>query len=200
MNWNIDVSMLKNSSIIKQLFFCLGLPFILIGAIMSLSARNLEDSLEILSVFGWIFIGFSIATILIILIIFGGKNKLSFSMDSNGVFSETRQEQAKKGRIISFLAIIAGLFARKPAVIGAGMLSGARGATEGIKWKDVQEIKYKPSSRTIILKQNIFHRIYVFCLPENYTEVTEYIQARMQEVQTKKARKEKKTRKTEENV
>jgi hypothetical protein len=88
-------------------------------------------------------------------------------LDDKGAFCRTQAKQAKKNLIINVLTVVLGLLSGKPAVAGAGVLAQSRQEVF-LKWSHVRNVKYKPRSRTILLRGGWTENIALFCTEENH--------------------------------
>ena len=71
--------------------------------------------------------------------------------DGKCILCRTQAKQAKKNRTINALTVVLGLLSGKPAAAGAGMLAQSRQEVS-LRWNRVTRVKYKPKSRTILLR------------------------------------------------
>ncbi len=62
-------------------------------------------------------------------LIYGGRYKVRFEMDENGILHQQLENQAKRGRALGCLTAVVGLLARKPTVAGSGMLAASRSSS-----------------------------------------------------------------------
>jgi hypothetical protein len=171
MEWTIRVSILRNTIILKQLGFAIGIPFGILIVILILTKAYYG-----LTLVGVLFL----LTFLFIQIVWGGKYDVGFELDSNGIRSYTLKDQANKNRIVNSLAVVLGLLSGKPAVSGAGMLAQSRQDVY-LKWKNIKKINYVPSKHVVMVKGGFTENLAVFCTKDNYAEVESLIQANLQE-------------------
>ncbi|MDX9889069.1 MAG: hypothetical protein RBS51_07420 [Anaerovoracaceae bacterium] len=165
--WKIRVSIFRNTLILKQLGIALGIPFgVLIIILLFLEGDpryKMYGIGLILALFAstWVFV----------MIFYKGKYEVQFTLDNEGILCETQADQAKKNRIINFLALVLGLISKKPGVAGAGILGQSRQKVY-LRWNKVKLVKYKPRQHTILLRGGPLESLGLFCTPENYSEVT----------------------------
>ncbi len=183
--WDIDVSILTNRFIMKELLKVLGiatfitfsivflitLPSILSGNFYS-NSSNASDIKYALILIGLLFF----FTAVFIFVYYGNKYMLSYRMDSNSVRTISRVEQRSKNSKLNFLLIIIGLLARNPTATGAGFLANSR-QDQDIKWKKIRKATFYPYSSTITLSAGYGEKSIVFCTKENYDKVSEFIRS-----------------------
>lgn len=172
--WSIKVSIFKNPIILRQLGLAIGIPFGSLILILLVLTKEVRYTLYAL---GLIFTLFFV-TYIFIRLIYGGKYALRYTIDNNGIYSYTDDDQRKKNSIINKLTIILGIFSRKPTVIGSGVLANSR-QNSMIKWRNIRRIKLYPRYRTIMVYGGIGENIGIFCSKENYDEVEWFIKSKL---------------------
>ncbi|MPN57937.1 hypothetical protein SDC9_205633 [bioreactor metagenome] len=113
-------------------------------------------------------------TWLFIMAVYRGKYEVEFVLDDKGVLCRTQAKQAKKNRIVNALTVILGLLTGKPAAAGAGMLAQSRQEVS-LRWNRVTRAKYKPKSRTILLRGGWTENIALFCADDNYEQIEAFV-------------------------
>ena len=164
--WEISVPIFKNTVILKQLGLAIGIPFGLVALVIVLVSGRSRDTLYALGFIAALLI----LTWLFVMAAYRGKYEAEFVLDSKGAICRTGTKQAKKNRVINTLTLILGLFTGKPAAAGAGMLAESRQEVF-LRWNRVTKVKYKPKSRTILLRGGWTENIALFCVDENYKTV-----------------------------
>lgn len=181
--WDIDVSILTNRFILKELLKAFGIATLFTAALVLLitlpsilsgdfvgNSSNLRDTKYALILIGLLFV----FTVLFIFAYYGNKYMLSYSLDSSVASTLTRTEQRSRNSKLNFLLIIVGLLARKPLAAGSGMLASSH-QDQDMKWKKVKKATFYPSSSTITLKAGYGEKSIVFCTEENYDMVAEFV-------------------------
>jgi len=183
--WDIDVSILTNRFILKELLKVLGiatfitvaivflitLPSILSGDFHS-NSSNARDMKYALTLIGLLFA----LTALFIFVYYGNKYMLSYNMDSKSVRTISRTEQRSKNSKLNFLLVIIGLLARNPRAAGAGFLASSH-QDQNIKWKNIKKATYYPDSSTVTLSAGYGEKSIIFCTEDNYGEVSGFIRS-----------------------
>ncbi|HUX96138.1 MAG TPA: hypothetical protein VMV47_10430 [Bacteroidales bacterium] len=167
--WSIKVPIFRNTIILKQLGFAIGIPFGILIFIMIIAKAYYA-----LILIAALFLG----TYLLILAIWGGKYYAGFELDRSGIRNFTMKDHAKKSLIINSLAVIGGLFSGKPTIAGAGILAQSRQDLV-IKWRSIRKVKFYPRSQTVMIKAGFGENIALFCNDTNYAYVESFILQRL---------------------
>lgn len=170
LQWEISVSIFKNTVILKQLGLAIGIPFGLVSLIIVLISKGSRDTLYALGLIAALLI----LTWLLIMVVYRGKYEAEFVLDNKGVFCRTKAKQAKRNRVINTLTIMVGLLTVRPTVAGAGLLAQSRQEVF-IRWSRVTKVKYKPQSRTILMRGGWTDQIALFCTQDNYALVETFV-------------------------
>ena len=170
LQWEIKVSIFKNSVILKQLGLAIGIPFGLVALIIALSSKGSRDTIYALGLIALLLI----LTWLLIMLVYRGKYEVEFVLDNKGVLCRTKTRQAKRNRVMNLLTVILGLLTGKPTVAGAGLLAQSRQEVF-IRWIQVTKVKYKPQRETILIRSGWTENIALFCTPDNYVMVERLI-------------------------
>jgi hypothetical protein len=103
----------------------------------------------------------------------GGKYCAIFEMDENGVCHTQMQKQVKRAEAISLLTILVGIAAKRPATVGAGLMSSAKTSM----YSDFAKVKsVKAYPRRQVIKVNApFNKNQVYAEKENFDFVLRYI-------------------------
>ncbi len=172
--WSIQVPIFRNPVILRQLGLAVGIPFGLIFVIMLASGASIADLRYPAILIGLLFF----LTWLFIRIVWGGKYDAEFVIDDKGIRCRTAARQARQNRIVNGLTVVLGLLSGKPAAAGAGILAQSRQDVL-VKWGSIKKIKELPRSNTIMVYGGFAQNIAVFCMPENYQRIREYIASRV---------------------
>ena len=168
--WQISVPIFRNTVILKQLGIAIGIPFGLVALVIGLASGKSVYALYGLGLiatllfFTWLFI----------MAVYRGKYEAEFVLDDKGVLCRTQAKQAKKNRVVNALTVVLGLLSGKPAAAGAGMLAQSRQEVS-LRWNNVTKVKYKPKSRTILLRGGWTEQIALFCTQDDYALVEKFV-------------------------
>lgn len=169
-SWQNSVPIFKNSVILKQLSFAIGIPFGLVALIIGLtSGKSIYTVyafglLGALLFFTWIFI----------LLVYRGRYEAEFVLDENGVLCRTQAKQQKINRTVNALTVVLGLLSGKPGVAGAGMLAQSKQEAY-LQWKSITKVKCDSRRQVIFLWSGRMEQIALFCTPDNYAEVEQFV-------------------------
>ncbi len=171
MRWEIDVPIFRNTTILKQLGLAIGIPFGLLSLWLLVMALKGDRG----AYYGLVIVGVVLlTTYLMVQLLYGGMHRVTFRLDEQGVFEDTRQSQQKKSRWVNGLAFLLGLFTRKAEVAGAGLLAAAI-QKRYLPWKDVRHIKINQRQQTILLLGPPTGSIALFCSEDNFEEVRAFV-------------------------
>lgn len=111
----------------------------------------------------------------IFVIIMGNRVPMVFRIDAHGV---NMRSVSKRVKNINRTAMILGVLAGKPGMVGAGV-AGASQENTTIAWQDLRKVRFHPVQQVIFLKGGILSRIRVYCTPQNYPSVEHLIRSHM---------------------
>jgi len=168
--WEIQVPMLRNPVIVKQLGLAIGVPFALLALMMALISGQAVYALYGLG----LMVAMWLLAAVVILVIYGGRYEVAFELDDKGIVCRTQMRQRNKNRVINGLTVALGALAGQPALAGAGMLAQAR-QKESLRWSRVRTLRHYPRSKTILLRAGWLQPLAVFCTDENYERVCEMV-------------------------
>lgn len=169
--WEIKVPILKNSFILKQLGFAIGIPFgLLLVALIVVKAYN-----------GLFLLGLTFGLALILFfIIFKGTYDVRYKLAHSSISCFTQKPQQRRVKVLSILTVVLGLLKKNPTSTGIGLLS-YNSTKVTIPFERIRKIKYIEPKRTIIVYGGFAENIAVFCTEENYNFVERFIKTRRSE-------------------
>ena len=170
--WEQRVPIFKDSLILKQLGFAIGIPFGVLTVFLML----------IKAYFGLIIVGATfVFAYFLVLLIFRGTYDVKYELNEKGVSCQNQNSQRKKVQTLSLIVLFIGIIKGNPTTAGAGMLSGAR-TNIYVHWKNIRKVKYNNKRKTIMIYAGFAENIALFCTDENYNEVCEFVKNRKGEV------------------
>ncbi|MBC7194888.1 MAG: hypothetical protein H5U37_04455, partial [Caldisericia bacterium] len=118
-----------------------------------------------------------VLSILVMLIIFGNRMTLRFTLDKKGVLYEMIDTREKK---LSTLVIILGLLLKKPVTVGSGLIAKS---LESIffDFKNVLKSDFNDNKKIVFLKNEWRTLLAIYCKDENYEDVKEFINNKIRE-------------------
>ncbi len=185
MKWDIDVSILTNRFIFKELAKAMSISIFITITIVILimlpeirsgnfhtNASVYNDTKYALTLIGLVFV----LTILFIFVYYGNRYMLSYHLDSKGISTKNQEQQSRKNNKISYLLILAGLLARNPTTAGIGFLSGSY-QDQNISWRSIRKATFYPENNTVVLSSAYGSKCIVFCNSKNYENVSAFIRS-----------------------
>ena len=172
--WQIEIPLLNNlfilSNVAKAIALTLAILFGFFGPLFFLQSGmpGLMSALVPCLGLGAFFILVSILTLAVIL---RNRYALEFIVDDDGLTMNSRCSRAKK---IHRLAFILGILTRRGGTAGAGAL-GIAGETFFCSWKGIKSVRLYPGKFVVAARQNFIQTMYVFCNQENFRQVAERI-------------------------
>ncbi|RQD78322.1 MAG: hypothetical protein D5R97_00585, partial [Candidatus Syntrophonatronum acetioxidans] len=185
LSWDIDVPILTNKYIFNQVFIGVILAVVFAVTIILLiqifSGDFTWDFLVfILQIFLSMVVLFMVMIALGVIIFMGNRYDYNFSLDPDkGIWEKPQKRQQKRNSLVNTLLIFLGILSKNPSASGAGVIAQSR-QKQFVRWKDVNKIEKDPRDRVIILKRNSRTLMIIFCLPENYEEVLNIIERKVQ--------------------
>ena len=183
-SWEIDVSLINNKYIARQIITVFGLAILFVLVILFLielfsGTLNLVFLLNLLKIFLLLVAIIAVLTVLGVFLVMGNRYSYRYTLDPDkGIWEKPQAGQRKKNSLVNSFVIFLGLLAKNPAAAGAGVLAQSR-QEQHIKWKDINQVEIDPRKQVIVLKKNKITRMIVFCLPDNYEKVAGLIKAKV---------------------
>ncbi len=184
MSWDVDVSILSSSHIMKQVAIGMGLAILFtMAVIFFIQLISGDMSLEFLAFLGKLFFALvGIFAFLItagVLIFLGNRYEYTFTLDDRGIKEETRPRQRRRNSMINGLLLILGFLSKNPAAMGAGAMAQSR-QKQFLRWKDINGLESDDRQRVIVLKRNKRTLMLVFCNPDNYEDVSRALREKVE--------------------
>jgi len=170
--WQISVPIFRNTVILKQLGFAIGIPFGMLTVILVILSGKSVYTLYAIGLITALFI----FTWLFIMVVYRGRYEVEFVLDNKGVLCRTQAKQEKKNSKINCLTVLLGFLSGKPTVAGAGMIAWSR-QSEFLKWTKVRKVKYQPRCYTILLWYGLTQRTALFCTKDNYLSIVQTVKS-----------------------
>ena len=184
--WTYEFSMLKNPAIILVVYKIFGVLFsipFLINVIALARTGELQKEwndrlwsgsnpkiwLVVMAVFAVLIL----LSYLIVAWMYGGKYIVHFTMDENHLIHEQEPAQSRRAKKLGLLTALAGILAKRPSTVGAGMMAAAR-TTSTSDFPTVRRIKPRRSLELIKVNK-LFDRNQVYVPKEDFDFVLGYI-------------------------
>lgn len=180
-HWMYDFHMMKNPMILIEVYWALGVTLCIFAVIMfligacseGLNLETLTFSLQITGVMVGIFAVLGVLGYLLYAAVSGWEYPVHFIMDEKGVEHRQGPRAKKTAERIGCLTVLVGAFARRPGVVGAGMLASSR-TTMSSDFSFVRKVKPLRRFNTIRVNER-FGRNQVYVCDEDFDFVYDYI-------------------------
>lgn len=184
--WKYEFNMLKNPAIIvvvyKIFIILLSIPFV-INVIALASNGELQKAWnerlwsgsnpKVWLVVMAVFVVIILLAYLIVAWMYGGRYIVHFTLDEDCVVHEMEPVQFDRARKVGLLTALVGIFARKPAMIGQGLVVASRNTSTSI-FANVRRIKSRRWLELIKVNQ-LLDRNQVYVPKEDYDFVLGFI-------------------------
>ncbi len=178
--WTYPLDMLKNPSILFVLLKIFGilLSIPLLIALISAAANNdwqkiWDGFIKIWLIVMVVFFVIILISYLIVVWMNGGKYVVNFTMDEKRLIHEQVPVQYERARKVGLLAVLVGIFAKRPAAAGAGALAASRGTSVSM-FDKVRRVKPRRGQNLIKVNQSL-ERNQVYVPDEDFDFVLDFI-------------------------
>lgn len=167
LSWTIDVSLLGSPVVLRQTGGVLLLTFVIVSILVSgvfVLEGDWAGIIPTLRVLALVHLGLALGALAVMLLYFGNRIGMAFTVDKRGVLSQVQESKAHKA---AQLATLLGLATGNFSAAGAGMLARS-GASSFVPWKAVQRVRYDDARHTIYLDNGWRTRAALFCTVQSY--------------------------------
>ncbi len=168
--WHVSVPIFRNTLILQQLGFAIGIPFGLVAIVVVLVSGQSVYALYglflivLLLFLSWLFV----------MLVYRGRYDVEYVLDRAGVRCRTQMRQAKTNRLVNRLTVVLGLFSGNPSIAGAGLLAQSRQDVH-LRWSQIIRAKCRPKRSYILLRGGFAETMALFCTAENYEQVAQLV-------------------------
>ena len=159
--WVYEVPMLKNPSILFDVYWVLGISFGLVW-LLNVIFISCEDGFSLESLWG-----FSSG------LLYGWKYVVLFTLDEKEVVHQQMPRQMKKAKVLGALTALVGAAAGKPGVVGSGILASSRSTSTSVL-ANVKRIKARRRLNLIKVNQ-LLNKNRVFVPDEDFDFVYDFL-------------------------
>ena len=179
-HWMYDLNLLKNPSVLIDVVKMMGMTVVITVAIIFLiqactngiHAEDFDFLLKLTGILAGIFLGLTPLGYLLYAAVSGWTYSVHFIMDEKGVEHRQAPGSKKVAKRIGCLTALVGLFARRPGVMGAGMISASRTSmssdfatvrkVKAIRWMHTIKVNERFSQNRVYVSDEDFDFVYDF--------------------------------------
>ena len=180
-HWRYDVNLLKNPSVLIDVYKMLGMTVLITGIIIFLiqacaegiNAKDMMFALKITGLMAAIMFVLGILGYLLYAAMSGWAYSVEFTMDENGVEHKQSPRSEKVARRVGFLTVLAGIFAKRPGVVGSGMIAGSNTSMSS-DFSNVRKVKALRRMNTIMVNEP-FGKNRVYASDDDFEFVYDFI-------------------------
>ena len=179
--WVYEVPMLKNPSILFDVYWVLGISFGLVW-LLNVIFISCEDGFSLESLWGFtsgflilmlVFAVIGYVAYVIVAWTYGWKYVVLFTLDEKEVVHQQMPRQVKKAQVLGALTAMVGGLAGKPGVVGTGLLTASKSSSTS-KLADVAHLI--PNRRRNLIKVNqLFNRNRIYVPDEDFDFVYDFL-------------------------
>lgn len=179
--WVYEVPMLKNPSILIDVYKVLGISFGIVW-LFNVLIISCEDGYTLESFWGitsgflilmGVFLVIGYVAYVIVAWTYGWKYVVLFTLDEREVKHEQMPRQVKKAQVLGALTALVGVAAGKPGVVGTGLLAASRTSTTSVL---ANVARLKPCRRHNLIKVNqLLNKNRIFVPDEDFDFVYDFL-------------------------
>ena len=179
--WVYEVPMLKNPSILFDVYWVLGISFGLVW-LFNVLLIGCEDGFSLESLWGFtsgflilmlVFVVIGYVAYVIVAWTYGWKYVVLFTLDEKEVVHQQMPHQMKKAKVLGALTALLGAAAGKPGVVGSGILASSRSTSTSVL-ANVKRIKARRRQNLIKMNQ-LLNKNRIFVPDEDFDFVYDFL-------------------------
>jgi len=179
--WVYEVPMLKNPSILMDVYKVLGISFgivwlfnmLIISCEDGLSLSSLWDFTSVFLILMAVFVVIGYVAYVIVAWVYGWKYVVLFTLNEKEVVHQQMPRQVKKAQVLGALTAMVGGLAGKPGIVGTGLLTASKSSSTS-KLADVAHLI--PNRRRNLIKVNqLFNRNRIYVPDEDFDFVYDFL-------------------------
>jgi len=167
LSWTIDVSLLGSPVVLRQTGGVLLITYFIVSLLVSgifVLEGDWAGIVPTLGVLALVHLGLALGALAVMVLYFGNRIGMCFSVDARGVHSQVLESKAHKAaQLVTVLGLATGNF----SAAGAGMLARS-GASSFVPWRAVQRVRYDDARCTIHFEGGWHTRAALFCTSQSY--------------------------------
>lgn len=175
--WEADIPLLSRRGLFYWSVSVLAGAGIMAGLLATVFATGGEwDTLPpMLAMVAAVAAGLWVLGLAIMAVVFHGRYHVRYTVSAHGIGCEDVSGAAGK---TNRTAALAGLAARRPHLVGAGLIAASRGF-EALRWSAAFRAAFDARHHQVVLSNAWRTLMWVQCTPDNYGEVTSLIESQM---------------------
>jgi succinate dehydrogenase/fumarate reductase cytochrome b subunit len=173
LTWEVDIALLNNRFFLYDAGKAFGGAVLLLSVLLLVFAGhgNWESTVALFRLLVICFLFVLVLLVLVVLLVFRNVYRVRYLISEMGIACEAVD---RRGRRATTLATVAGLLAGNPGLLGAGLLTAARGASL-IEWNRVQKIKAYSASGAITVMNHWRVVVRLFCPRQEFPQALEWL-------------------------
>ena len=179
-HWIYDLNMLKNPSVLIDVYKALGMTMVIFACIIFLiqacadgvDLEGIGITLKIVGIVAAIFLVLGLLGYLLYAAISGWTYTVHFILDENGVEHQQSPRSKKIARRIGGLTVLAGLASGRPSVMGSGMLAASNTSmssnfsvvrkVKALRWMNTIKVNEPFAKNRVYVNKEDFDFVYNF--------------------------------------
>ena len=179
--WVYEVPMLKNPSILYDVYRVLGISFgivwllcvLLIGCEDGFALKNLWGITSGFLILMLVFLVLGLIAYLIVAWVYGWRYVVLYTMDEQEIIHQQMPRQVKKAQVLGALTAMVGGAAGNPGVVGTGLLAASRTSTTSVL---ANVVRLNPYRRHNLIKVNqLLNKNRIFVPDEDFDLVYDFL-------------------------
>lgn len=177
LEWQSDMKLLNNRFFLGDLVKWSGLTVLVCGVFFFglFGLDGGRDGVQVVLVFMSIPLVLIFLGTLIFALIMGNRVPMEFRLDDDGIHMKSVSRRVKN---INRTAMIVGMLAGKPGMVGAGAIGASQERTS-IAWSSLRRVRFHPAQGVVFVKGGILSRLRLYCTPQNYQAVEQIIRSHL---------------------
>lgn len=180
--WETDLPLFSTYMLRQWSFAMLATALVMVLLLGTLFAA--QGEWDVLPMLGFMVVAISgglwLLGLIIMALMFRGRFHVRYTLSDDGILQESVEPLAKQA---NRAAIILGILARKPGLLGAGLIARSR-ESEAVNWKGAFTAVAQPERHLIALRNSWRTVMFLQCTAENFAEVLERVNLSMQRNKT----------------
>lgn len=178
-SWEVKIPLVTNPLIMLDTVKVFGIAFLIIALLFFIifgMQGQMDTLLPLLGMFGIIFGGLIILSLLIMVLVFGNKFHCRFTISPEGILFENVD---KRSKFLNRAAVGTGFLTGSASAMGAGLTAQASEVI-GIEWQNIARADFNPKRRTVSIANTWRKVMIVYCNKDNWDEISAIVKERLE--------------------